>query len=118
MSIELVPRGDRAGAPSSATTPAYAASIIAKAAPGTGYYVTGHHSGLAAKFIQIHDAAALPADGSAPSIILLAAAASNFSFYFGTFGRYFSNGIVVCNSSTGPTKTIGAADCWIDVGYA
>ena len=58
MSIELVPRGDRAGAPSSATTPAYASSIIAKAAPGTVYYVTGYHSGIVAKFIQIHDAAA------------------------------------------------------------
>ena len=118
MSIELVPRGDRAGAPSSATTPAYAASIIAKAAPGTVYYVTGYNSGVSAKFIQIHDASALPADGAVPAVLLSVAGSSNFSLYFGTFGRYFSNGIVVCNSSTGPTKTIGAADCWIDVGYA
>ena len=118
MSIELVPRGDRAGAPSSATTPAYAASLVVKAAPGTVYFITGHHSGLAAKFIQIHDAAALPADGAVPAILLSVPPMSNFSLYFGTFGRYFSNGIVVCNSTTGPTKTIGAADCWIDVGYA
>ena len=117
MSIELVPRSDRAGAPFSATTPAYAASILAKSSPGTVYYVTGYNSGALTKFIQIHDAAALPADGAVPAVILSVAASSNFSLYFGTFGRYFANGIVVCNSSTGPTKTIGAADCWIDVGY-
>ena len=101
-----------------ATTTAYAASLLAKASAGTLYYISGYNSNASAQFIQVHDAAALPADGAVPKLIMRVAATSNFAFISGSLGRYFANGIVVCNSSTGPTKTIGAADCWFDLQYA
>jgi hypothetical protein len=36
---------------------------------------------------------------------------------FGLPPRFFNNGIVVANSSTSATLTIGAADCWFDCQY-
>lgn len=94
------------------TTSAYAASLVVKASPGRLYSLTGFNSG-AAQWIQIHDAASLPADTAVPKVIVYVGANQNFSIDYKN-GRTFENGIVVCNSSTGPTKTIGGADCWFD----
>lgn len=103
-------------APSNATVAAYAASLVIKATPGVLLGLSGYNSG-AAQFIQIHDAASLPANATVPAVPIAVPAASNFSIDFGVYGRKFATGIVVCNSSTGPTKTIGAADCWFDAQY-
>jgi len=104
-------------ATSSATTTAYAASIVVKSTPGTLYGLSGYNSKGSAQFIQIHDAASLPADTAVPKVVIADAASSSFSIDFGAIGRYFGVGIVVCNSSTGPTKTIGSADIWVDAQY-
>lgn len=103
--------------PSNATVTAYVASQVIKNAAGSLFGLTGYNAGPG-QFIQIHDAAALPADGTAPAVILFVAANSNFSVDFGDRGRAMANGAVVCNSSTGPTKTIGSANCWFDGQYA
>lgn len=113
--VELAPA--TTNAPSNATTTAYAASLIVKASAGTLYSITGYNSGNVTQFIQIHDSATLPADGSIPKVIFIVPPLSNFSFDLTPFGRSFASGIVVCNSSTGPTKTIGSANCWIDAQY-
>ena len=105
-------------APTSATSTAYSASLIAKASPGTLYGVAGYNNGPG-QWIQFHDSATLPANGSVPTgPLIFVAATSSFSIDFGIYGRGFVNGIVVCNSTTGPTKTIGAADCWFDARIA
>lgn len=97
-----------------ATTTAYAASIVASDVPATLYRVHGYNSKASAQFIQIHDAASLPADAQVPAVVITVAATSNFDIDFGRHGRLFGTGVVICNSSTGATKTIGSADCWVD----
>ncbi len=103
--------------PLNSTSVAYEASRIVKPASGIVYGLSGYNSKGSAQWIQIHDAAALPANGAIPKVIITVPTISNFSILFGPQGRRFFNGIVVVNSSTGPTLTIGSADVWFDVQY-
>ena len=105
-------------ASSNATTTAYAASIFAKASAGTLWGLSGYNSRASGQWIQVHDAASLPSEGAAPKVLIYVAAQSSFAIDFGVRGRAFGTGIVICNSSTGPTKTLGAADCWFDAQYS
>ncbi len=105
-------------APSNATSSAYEASRIIKGSAGVLFAITGYNSSALDQFIQLHDSNSTPADTAVPVVTFLVRAGRNFSLSFGgKFGRFFSTGIVICNSSTGPTKTIGSADCWFDAQY-
>lgn len=97
-----------------ASTTAYATNLVASTGPAILLGFTVHNSSSSDQYIQIHDAASLPANGVAPKVIFLIAAGKSDGLDWGPHGRSFANGIVFCNSSTGPTKTIGAADCWFD----
>lgn len=100
-----------------ATSTAYEASRVIKASAGYLFMVTGYNSKTSAQFIMISNTASVPADAQTPVIIFTVPASSNFSFDLGKFGRYFSTGICIFNSSTAPTKTIGSADIFVDAQY-
>jgi len=93
---------------------AYEASHVIKATAGKLHGFSGYNSGPA-QFIQIYNSATLPADTAVPIIIIKIAATDNFSWDSGGKPYPFATGMVIGNSSTGPTKTIGAADCWFNV---
>lgn len=101
-----------------ATSIAYEASRIIKTAPAILYGFSGYNSKSSTQFILVFDANSIPAEGAIPMIIISVAASSSFAFDLGSVGRTMKYGIVLVNSSTGPTKTIGSADCWFDVQYS
>lgn len=90
-------------------------SVVVASSQARLHGFTVYSSNTGAQFILVFDATALPADGTVPALVLPVAATSTVSAYFGSIGRWFDRGIVLCNSSTGPTKTIGSPDCLFDV---
>ena len=95
------------------TVTALSSSLVVSDKPATLYGLSGINSGVE-QYIQIHDAVSLPADTSIPVIVFKVPAGENFSVGFDPKGRIFDNGVVLCNSTTLDTKTIGAANCWFD----
>jgi hypothetical protein len=108
---ETAPTGNSSSA-------ALEASRVVKAAPGTLYALTVYNNSGSAQFYQLHDATAEPSVGAVPAAILAKiAAGGSETVYFGRRGRAFTKGIVVTNSSTGATLTVGAADSYYDAQY-
>jgi hypothetical protein len=102
--------------PLNISTNAYAASLVVKSGPGIFYGFTAYNSNASAQFILVFDASTLPGNGAIPAAVFTVAGSNNLGVNW-IPGRTFHTGIVVCNSSTGPTKTIGSADCWFDCQY-
>lgn len=96
---------------------AYENSAVVKAAPGVVHRISGYSSDANPVWIQIHDAAAVPADAAVPKLILCVGAGENFDIDLSIIGRYCATGIVICNSSTGPAKTVGGATTWFNIQY-
>ncbi len=94
---------------------AYEASHVLKSSAGLLFMVTGYNSKTTAQWIQLHDATSLPSNTAVPVMTFTVSPQSNFSIDYGTIGgRNFTTGIVVANSTTGPTLTTGASDCFFD----
>lgn len=98
-----------------ANSTAYEASRVVKASAGTLLSLTGYNSGPA-QFIQIFNSTTVPANGTAPVLLISVPATSSFAFEWRN-GIPLSTGIAVSNSSTGATKTIGSADCFFTATY-
>lgn len=103
---------------SNSTSTALEASRIVKASAGTLFVISGFNNKASDQYIQVFDSTSIPANGTVPKITIYAAAGMPFGYTAPVgSGRSFSTGIVVCNSSTGNTKTLGSADCLFDVQY-
>ena len=102
--------------PINKTTPALAASFIIKPTMGVLYGLTVTNTKASAQFILFFDSETVPADTAVP--LIAKSVPANDAVGFSWFpGRTFTAGIVVCNSSTNATKTIGSADCFFDAQY-
>ncbi|MDT5061504.1 MAG: hypothetical protein QOH63_1963 [Acidobacteriota bacterium] len=110
--IEALLSGGAAAGASRVNSSALEASHILKASPGTLISLMGYNSKGSAQFIQLLDSATLPADAAVPALVFTVPASSNFSVDVPITGLPFTAGIVVCNSSTAASKTIGSADCF------
>lgn len=104
------------GLPLNKNSNGYRRHISVQSGPGVLFGFTVYNSNAAAQFIQVFDASQLPADGVAPNVLFTVPGSGNLFVQY-VPGRRFEVGIVICNSTTGATKTIGAQDCWFDAQY-
>jgi hypothetical protein len=100
-----------------AATTAYSSNLIVKASAGILRSVQGYNSLASSQFIHIYDRATVPTNGSVPVFVFTVPASGNFSIDFPLGGPAFTTGIVVANSTDGPTQTNGAANCWFTAIY-
>jgi len=92
-------------------------SRIIKNSPGVLYALSGYNSLASIQFIQLFDSLTVPAETAVPLLTYSVPASSNFNIPLPPDGLYFATGIVVVNSTTGPTKTIGAANVFFTAQY-
>jgi hypothetical protein len=81
-------------------------SLVVADKPATLFRVTGYLAGATAGFLQVHDAAALPAEGAVPVWTKAVAAAAAFDVDLGVEGVVCKTGCVLVFSTTEVTKTI------------
>ncbi len=103
--------------PSNATSTAYEASRTVKSSPGTLYGLSGYNSKGSAQFVLVFDSQNPPGGAQPAKVVITVGAANNFSADWGVYGRRFTSGIFVANSSTAPLLTVGSADCFFDVQF-
>jgi hypothetical protein len=103
--------------PQSASSVALASSIVAVSGQAWLYGVQVNNTKASAQFVLLFDRSDLPANGAVPVASFAAAASTNLGIYYGSLGRWMARGIVLANSSTSATLTIGSADCFFDVQF-
>jgi hypothetical protein len=99
------------------SSPAEETSKLVKAKSGVVYGFTVYNNNAAIRFIQLHDATSAPAEAAVPAATFTVATQGHLTVDYGPHGRYFKNGIYICNSTTDTTKTLGAADSLFDVRF-
>jgi hypothetical protein len=97
-------------------SPKLESSRVVKQGDGWLYGFTITNTKGSAQFVQVFDARDLPADTAVPLISKSVPAGDAVGFAW-LPPRRFEAGLVLCNSTTQATKTIGAADCLFDAQY-
>lgn len=101
---------------SRANSTGLANSLIIKAAAGTLWDLRIYNNKASLQYFLVFDSATVPADTAVPLFTYPVSATTAFGDSFQN-GQAFVNGIVICNSSTAATKTIGSADCLFVANY-
>lgn len=114
ISTTELPSSSSVTVPPNVTSSTYENAHLIKSQACNLFSLNGYNSGPD-QFILLIDSASAAAEGAVPVLPIFVPAQSSFSYSAGKYGRPFANGLYICNSSTGPTKTIGATDCWFDV---
>lgn len=83
---------------------------------GILYGFTAYNSNAASQFIQVFDNSKAPVTGDVPAVTFTVAATTNLGVEW-IHGRPFLTGCFIANSTTGPTYTAGANDCFFDVQF-
>lgn len=108
--VKVMPVGIGVGAaPVFVVTAAKAASKVISATPGILYSVTAVNTTANDVYLQLFDAAALPANGTVPKDVAAIPAGWSGGIDYGSLGTEFSIGIVAAISSTIDSLTIGGA---------
>lgn len=103
--------------PANGISAALSKSIVAASGAVRLFGFVATSTNVAAQFIQVFDLGAVPSNGAIPRFTLNVAAASFVAVSYGEVGCTFDRGIVICNSTTQGTLTLGAADTLFDVQY-
>lgn len=97
-------------APSTSSSAAAEASRVIKASAGSLFSATMFNNNGATRYLQAFNAAALPVNGTVPVFSIPVLTGASETLLLGDLGLTFSTGIVLANSSTATSLTIGAAD--------
>jgi hypothetical protein len=93
------------------------ASVVVKGSAGRLFTVGMYNNNVATRYLQGFQAAALPANGTVPVFSIPVGAGASVFQLFGDRGLSFGTGIVLANSSTALTLTVGAADSLFTASY-
>ena len=74
-----------------------------------------YNSNAADQFLLLFEGGLVPGAGAVPLMAAKLPTKQASGFAFTPNGRFCENGLVLVNSSTDSTLTIGAADCFFDV---
>lgn len=88
-----------------------------KSGAGVLFGFSGYSNRGSAQYIHVYDRVTPPTSGAIPVMIINVAATTDFSADYGTWGRWFTQGIWLANSSTAGSYTAGSADTWFDAQY-
>lgn len=103
--------------PRNAFTPALAASLVVFSGAGRLLGFTVSSTRASSQFIQVFNATSLPANGAIPLLSVDLATVTSKGIAFDPYGRWFTIGCVIGNSTTQGSLTTGSADCLIDAQY-
>jgi len=103
--------------PRNASSNALASSQVGFAGQGRLYGFSVSSTRASGQFVQLFDASAVPANGAIPILSLNIATGTSIAVDFGSEGRWMRIGVVVANSTTQGSLTLGSADCLFDVQY-